>query len=99
MALGHPLVDEYLVFAGARLRRNSWLAVAYDLKVFFCTIGKDPAAVTTKDVFSCWPDSGRGETVHWRHIPPPTAGLRGCASRGIALAIRAARRAGSTGRP
>jgi integrase/recombinase XerD len=52
MALGHPLVDEYLVFAGARLRRNSWLAVAYDLKVFFCIISKDPAAVTTKDVFS-----------------------------------------------
>jgi hypothetical protein len=34
----HPrssLLDEYLVFAGARLRLNSWLAVAFDLKVFF----------------------------------------------------------------
>src|SRR5712691_11220902 len=49
--LGHPVVDEYLAFAGARLRLNSWLAVAFDLKVFFSVIGKEPAAVTTADVF------------------------------------------------
>ncbi len=51
ITLGHPLVDEYLAFAGARLRRNSWLAVASDLKVFFAMVGKDPTAVTTADVF------------------------------------------------
>lgn len=52
LRLGHPLLDEYLTFTGARLRRNSWLAVAYDLKVFFSVIAKEPAAVTTADVFT-----------------------------------------------
>ncbi|MDQ2826317.1 MAG: tyrosine-type recombinase/integrase [Actinomycetota bacterium] len=52
VAIGDPLVDDYLVFVGARLRLNSWLAVAYDLKVFFSVIDKGPAAVTTADVFN-----------------------------------------------
>ena len=52
ITLGHPLLDEYLAFAGVRLRLNSWLAVAFDLKVFFTVIGKEPAAVTTADVFA-----------------------------------------------
>jgi integrase len=52
LRLGHPLLDDYLEFAGARLRRNSWLAVAYDLKVFFTVVGKEPAAVGTADVFA-----------------------------------------------
>ena len=51
LALGHPLVDDYLCFAGARLRVNSWLAAGHDLKVFFAIVGKDPAVVTTADVF------------------------------------------------
>jgi len=50
--LGHPVIDEYLAFTGARLRLNSWLAVAFDLKVFFSVVGKEPAAVTTADVFA-----------------------------------------------
>src|SRR5438067_1402760 len=50
--LGDPVVDEYLAFAGARLRLNSWLAVAFDLKVFFSVVGKKPPAVTTADVFA-----------------------------------------------
>ena len=49
--LGHPLVDDYLVFVGARARRNTLLAVAFDLKVFFTVVPKDPAEVTTADVF------------------------------------------------
>ncbi|MGH8874088.1 MAG: tyrosine-type recombinase/integrase [Acidimicrobiia bacterium] len=49
--LGHPLVDDYLAFVAARARTNTWLAVAYDLKVFFSAVAKDPAAVTTADVF------------------------------------------------
>lgn len=52
LTLGHPAVDAYLAFAGARLRLNSWLAVAFDLKVFFSVIPKEPAAVTTADVFT-----------------------------------------------
>ncbi len=51
ITVGHPLVDDYLVFVGARLRVNSWVAVGYDLKVFFSIVDKDPAAVTAADVF------------------------------------------------
>ncbi len=50
--LGHPLVDDYLVFVGARARRNTLLAVAFDLKVFFTVVAKDPSEVTTADVFT-----------------------------------------------
>ncbi len=50
--LGHPLLDDYLEFVGARARTNTWLATAYDLKVFFSVIAKEPAAVTTADVFA-----------------------------------------------
>ena len=40
--LGHPLVDRYLEFVAARGRRNTLLAAAYDLKVFFSVVAKDP---------------------------------------------------------
>lgn len=50
--LGHPLLDDYLAFVGARARHNTLLAVAFDLKVFFSTIPKDPAAVVIADVFT-----------------------------------------------
>jgi site-specific recombinase XerD len=52
LQLGDPVVDEYLSFAGSRLRLNSWLAVAFDLKVFFSVVRKPPAAITTADVFA-----------------------------------------------
>ena len=52
ITLGHPLVDDYLEFVGARGARNTWLASAYDLKVFFEVVGKEPAGVTTADVFA-----------------------------------------------
>ena len=51
LSLGHPLVDDYLKFVGARARRNTWLAIAFDLKVFFRAVPKEPAEVTTADVF------------------------------------------------
>ncbi|MDE3076459.1 MAG: tyrosine-type recombinase/integrase [Chloroflexota bacterium] len=51
LKLGHPLVDDYLAFVGARARRNTWLATAYDLKVFFTVVAKEPGEVTTADVF------------------------------------------------
>lgn len=50
--VGHPLLDDYLAFVGARARRNTLLAVAFDLKVFFSTVPKEPAAVSTADVFT-----------------------------------------------
>lgn len=48
--LGHPLLDDYLVFVAARVRPNTLLATAYDLKVFFSVVGKDPADVRPADV-------------------------------------------------
>lgn len=52
ITLGHPLVDGYLEFVGARGARNTWLAVAFDLKVFFEVVAKEPAEVTAADVFA-----------------------------------------------
>jgi integrase/recombinase XerD len=53
ISLGHPLVDAYLEFVGGRGAVNTWLATAYDLKVFFEAIGgKEPAEVTSADVFA-----------------------------------------------
>jgi integrase/recombinase XerD len=52
LRLGDPLLDEYLAFVGARARRNTWLAVAFDLKVFFSVVGKPPAEVRTPDVLA-----------------------------------------------
>jgi integrase len=52
LSLGLPAVDDYLAFVGARARPNTWLATAFDLKVFFSVVGKEPSAVTTADVFT-----------------------------------------------
>ena len=52
ITLGHTLVDAYLEFVGARGAVNTWLATAYDLKVFFGVVGKEPAEVTPADVFA-----------------------------------------------
>lgn len=51
-SLGQPDVDDYLRFVAARARRNTLLATAYDLKVFFTVVGKAPADVTTRDVLA-----------------------------------------------
>jgi hypothetical protein len=50
--LGHRLVDGYLELVAARLRPNSTLAVAYDLKVFFAVVAKDPVEVRRADVLA-----------------------------------------------
>ena len=39
ITLGHRLLDDYLEFVAARGARNTWLATAYDLKVFFEVVG------------------------------------------------------------
>jgi integrase len=52
VSLGDPLVDDYLEFVAARCRANTVLATAYDLKVFFSVVGKEPARVATADVFA-----------------------------------------------
>lgn len=50
--LGHPLIDDYLESVHARLRPNSTLAVAYDLKVFFTIIDVDPIDVRRRHVLA-----------------------------------------------
>jgi integrase/recombinase XerD len=52
LTIGHPVVDDYLAFVGSRARPNTWLAVGFDLKEFFSVVPKDPADVTTADVFA-----------------------------------------------
>lgn len=42
--LGDPLVDEYLRFTAARVRADTLVAQAFDLKVFFTVVAKPPAA-------------------------------------------------------
>lgn len=50
VTVGDPTLDAYLEFVGARGRPNTLLAIAYDLKVFFSVVGKEPSAVVTADV-------------------------------------------------
>jgi len=50
--LGHPLLDAYLDLVTARARPNTLLATAFDLKVFFTVIDKDPADVVAIDVLA-----------------------------------------------
>lgn len=52
ISLGHRLVDDYLELVAARSRPNTVLASAYDLKVFFSIISKDPVEVDTADVLA-----------------------------------------------
>jgi integrase/recombinase XerD len=48
--VGHPLLDSYLDLVAARARPNTLLAHAYDLKVFFSVIDRDPVEVMPADV-------------------------------------------------
>jgi integrase/recombinase XerD len=50
--LGHPLLDAYLDLVTARARPNTVIATAFDLKVFFAVVGKEPAEVTVTDVLA-----------------------------------------------
>jgi site-specific recombinase XerD len=50
--LGVPLLDEYLRFLSGRCRPNTVFAAAYDLKVFFTVVGKEPRDVQPADVLA-----------------------------------------------
>lgn len=52
LRVGMPLVDDYLEFLGGRCRPNTVLAAAYDLKVFFSVVDKQPGQVGTADVLA-----------------------------------------------
>ena len=57
ICLGHPLLDDYLAFVAARARPNTLRAVAYDLKVFFSVVGKEPAEVAARTCSRSWPSN------------------------------------------
>lgn len=65
LSVGHPLVDDYLGFLGARARLNTWLAAANDLKVFFSVVGKEPEAVGVADVFGFIAEQRRPRHGQW----------------------------------
>src|SRR3954471_14435416 len=48
--VGHPLLDAYVELVTARARWNTVLATAFDLKVFFSIVEKDPVDVEPADV-------------------------------------------------
>ncbi len=88
--LGHPLLDAFLEFVAGRARWNTVLAAAFDLKVFFSIIDRDPAAVTPADVLafiqaparaSAWRDGradrGRGARLGGAHHQAPAGHDRG----------------------
>jgi integrase/recombinase XerD len=57
--LGHELIDDYLRFTAARCGPNTVLAAAFDLKVFFSFVAKEPAGVTVTDVLEFIADQRR----------------------------------------
>jgi integrase len=81
ITLGHLLVDAYLEFVGARGAVNTWLATAYDLKVFFAVVGKDPAEVTSADVFGFL---GQQRTPRYEGVVRIEDGEPGLSARTIA---------------
>jgi integrase/recombinase XerD len=52
LRIGHPLLDAFLELVAARSRPNTVLATAFDLKVFFTVVHKDPVDVDTADVLA-----------------------------------------------
>ena|SRR5207248_6326143 len=50
--VGHPLLDAFLELVAARSRPNTVLACAFDLKVFFSVVGRDPVQVDAGDVLA-----------------------------------------------
>lgn len=52
ISVGHPLLDAYVELVTARARWNTVLATAFDLKVFFSIVEKDPADVEPADVLA-----------------------------------------------
>jgi site-specific recombinase XerD len=76
-----PLLDDYLIFLAGRCRPNTVLATAYDLKVFFTVVGKQPPDVATADVLAFMTAQRAGETGSGRLVAAPAGDLVGVSSR------------------
>ena len=87
--LGHPLLDDYLAFVAARARTNTWLAVAFDLKVFFGVVAKPPAEVTAADVFGFL--AAQRASRHGGRVVRLEDGEAGLAARTIARRLSSVR--------
>ena len=75
ITLGHRLVDEYLELVRARARRNTLLATAYDLKVFFEAVESDPLEVSVGDLLSFVKAQRRGQSSRVVRISDGASGL------------------------
>ena len=80
--LGLPLVDEYLEFLQGRCRRNTVLAAAYDLKVFFGVVAKTPEQVRSADVLGFITSQRTGHTGPQVVAPVDEAPERGGVASG-----------------
>lgn len=89
ITLGHPLLDDYLVFVAARARTNTWLAVASDLKIFFAAVAKTPAEVTPADVFAFL--SAQRSPRHGERVVRLDDGGAGLSARTIARRLSSVR--------
>jgi len=73
--LGIRLVDDYLGFVAGRLRPNTVLATAYDLKVFFAVVAKPPERVSAADVLGFVTAQRTGGRVRALHAVEEGAGV------------------------
>ena len=89
ITLGHLLLDDYLVLVAARARTSTWLAVAYDLKVFFEVVGKEPAVVSAADVLAFL--SAQRAPRRGERVVRPEDGEAGLAARTIARRLSSVR--------
>ena len=87
--LGHPLLDDYLAFVAARARTNTWLAVAFDLKIFFGVVARPPAEVTAADVFGFL--AAQRASRHGGKVVRLADGEAGLAARTIARRLSSVR--------
>lgn len=79
--LGDRLLDEYLLFLSGRMRPNTVLAVAYDLKVFFTVVGKPPEQVRPADVLAFMTAQRTGQDIVGAPVQPVDGEGGGVSSR------------------
>ena len=81
--LGEVTIDAYLRFVWARARRNTLLAVAFDLKVFFGVVVKAPSEIRPADVLRFVEVQRRPVRGANRHLPVGRMGFMTLAGRPV----------------